>query len=109
MISALVMFGAIMLNAGYTMGRGAYPFWLDSGNRFQMILSWFFNVPSGWILLLGSGPFLFNIYTESINKIFNNQRFGIQGKENIILRVKAVASLIALGITVLLVIYSTGF
>ena len=108
MMSAIVMFGAVILNAGYVMGSGTYPFWLRPINSFQLIVSWLLNVPSGWILLLGSGPFLYRVYTESERKIFHNQRFGINGKVNTILRVKSVASLIVLGIMVLMVLYSIG-
>ena len=107
-ISGLVIFGAINLNAGYVMGSGFYPFWLQQGNRFHMLLSWFLNVPSGWILLFGSWPVLLNIGTESYNKIYTNERFGIHGRENVILRVKLIASTIALGTTGALVLYSTG-
>jgi hypothetical protein len=108
MMSALVIFGAIILNAGYTMGSGVDPFWLYPGNRFQFILSCFFNVPSGWILLLGSGPFLFNAYKESTNKIFDNERFGKRGKANTILYMKGLTSLTALVVMAIVVFYSTG-
>jgi hypothetical protein len=108
MMSALVMFSAMILNAGYLMGSGAYPFWLYTRSKSLSILSWFFNVPSGWILLLGSGPFLYNVHAESTRKIWNNKRFGMNSKENIILYAKSVASLIALGIAGLLVLYTTG-
>jgi hypothetical protein len=108
MMSVLVIFGAIMVNSGYVLGSGTSPFWLHPNNRLQLILSWFLNVPSGWILLLGSTPFLLNVYTESTKKIYDNKRFGIEGKENIVFYAKYIASLIILGITGLAVLYSTG-
>jgi hypothetical protein len=72
------------------------------------MIGWFLNVPSGWIFLLGSGPYLFAIYVNSTKKITANKRFGIEGKENIALYVKSLASLIALGFIGLLVLYLTG-
>jgi hypothetical protein len=48
------------------------------------------------------------VYTESTSKIYINKRYGIGGKENIILYMKFITSLIALGVTGLVVIYSTG-
>jgi hypothetical protein len=38
-------------------------------------LSWFFNVPSGWLAALGSGPFLAEALRESVE----NLRSGIGG------------------------------
>ena len=109
MMTGLVILGATTLNAGYIMASGTPPYWLNSINSFQFMLSWFFNVPSGWILLLGSSPFLYRIYADSIKKVYNNKRFGIEGKINIILYAKHVASLIALTIITTIVLYATGF
>jgi hypothetical protein len=38
-------------------------------------LSWFFNVPSGWLVAIGSGPFLFGVIQESLEKL----RLGFRG------------------------------
>lgn len=58
MMSMVVLLGAICVNAGYVMGSGKYPFWLAPENTLSKIAGYFLNVPSGWILLLGSSPFL---------------------------------------------------
>jgi hypothetical protein len=65
MMSLVVLLCAAVFNAGYVMGSGTYPFWLRPQSGMWRVLGWFLNVPSGWILLLGSGPFLFEIYTEN--------------------------------------------
>jgi len=108
LMSFTVLLCAAVFNAGYIMGSGDYPFWLRPGNGMKRMLGWVLNVPSGWIFLLGSGPFLFEIYTENTKKIIANKRFGIDGKENIVLYVKSLASLVALGFTGLIVLYLTG-
>ena len=108
LISLVVLLCAAVFNAGYVMGSGHYPFWLRSENGLIRILRWFLNVPSGWILLLGSGPFLFEVYTENTRKITANKRFGVNKEENIVLYVKSIASLVALGFTGLIVLYLAG-
>jgi hypothetical protein len=64
----------IALNAGYTMGSGKDPFWIRPGNAAERILSWFFNVPSGWIVAVGAAPFFVEVLQESLEKL----RFGIE-------------------------------
>jgi hypothetical protein len=108
LMSFTVLLCAAAFNAGYVMGSGRAPFWLRSGNGFRRIAGWFLNVPSGWILLLGTGPFLLEIYSGSMKKITANKRFGIEGKENAALYVKSLASLAAIGIIGLLVLYLMG-
>jgi hypothetical protein len=108
LMSFTVLLCAVVFNAGYVMGNGNSPFWLRSGNSLRRIAGWFLNVPSGWILLLGSGPFLFEVYSGSMKKITANKRFGVNGEENIILYAKAIASLIAMTFIGLIVLYLTG-
>jgi hypothetical protein len=103
-----VLLCTAVFNAGYVMGSGRYPFWLRSENGFRRIAGWLLNVPSGWILLLGSGPFLFEVYSGSMKKITTNKRFGIEGNGNIVLYVKSIASLAALVFVGLTVLYLTG-
>ena len=107
-MSFIVLLCAAVFNAGYVMGSGRYPFWLRSGSGLSRSLGWFLNVPSGWILLLGSGPFLFEIYRECSKKINTNKRFGVNEEENIVLYIKSIASLVALGLIGLIVLYLTG-
>jgi hypothetical protein len=109
LMSFIVLLCASVFNAGYVMGSGGEsPFWLRPENGMRGLLGWFLNVPSGWILLLGSGPFLFEIYTKNTKKITANKRFGINEKENAVLYVKSLASLVALGFIGLMVLYLTG-
>jgi hypothetical protein len=108
LMSFIVLLCAAVFNAGYVMGNGHNPFWLRPENGFRRIAGWFLNVPSGWILLLGSGPFLLEIYSNSMKKITANKRFGVNEKENIVLYVKAITSLVALGFIGLIVLYLTG-
>ena len=110
LMSFTVLLCAAMFNAGYVMGSGGgkNPFWLRPENGLRRMVGWFLNVPSGWIFLLGSGPFLFEVYSDSMKKITANKRFGIEGKENTALYVKSLASLAAMGIIGLLMLYLTG-
>jgi hypothetical protein len=64
-----VLLCATVLNAGYMMGSGKDPFWLRPGNAGERMLSWFFNVPSGWIVAVGAGPFLVEVFWESVEKL----------------------------------------
>ena len=57
-MSMVLLLCAVALNSGYIMGSGEAPFWIRPGNSGERVLSWFFNVPSGWLVALGSGPFL---------------------------------------------------
>ena len=107
LMSSIVLLCAAVFNAGHVMGNGHYPFWLRSGSGLSRTLGWFLNVPSGWILLLGSGPFLFEIYTGCSKKITSNKRFGVNEEENIVLYVKSIASLVVLGFIGLMVLYLT--
>jgi hypothetical protein len=73
-MSMVLLLCVATLNAGYMMGSGKDPFWIRPGNAGERILSWFFNVPSGWIIAAGAGPFLGEIFWESVEKL----RFGIE-------------------------------
>ena len=79
------------LNAGYMMGSGKDPFWLRPENTGERILSWFFNVPSGWLVAIGSGPFLVEVLLESIEKL----RMGIE-KDFALSFLKATGAAVAL-------------
>jgi hypothetical protein len=68
-MSMVLLLCAVTLNAGYVMGSGKDPFWLRPGNAAERILSWFFNVPSGWIVAVGAGPFLGEMLWESVEKL----------------------------------------
>ena len=68
-MSMVLLLCVATLNAGYMMGSGKEPFWLRPGNAGERILSWFFNVPSGWIVALGAGPFLGEVFWESVAKL----------------------------------------
>jgi hypothetical protein len=68
-MSMILLLCVVALNAGYVMGSGKDPFWIRPGNSGERLLSWFFNVPSGWLAALGSCPFLIEILRESIEKI----------------------------------------
>jgi hypothetical protein len=103
-----VLLCAAVFNAGYVMGSGHTPFWLRPENGLRRMIGWFLNVPSGWILLLGSAPFLFDVYSGSMKKIIANKRFGIEGKENIALYAKSIASLAAMGVIGVLALYLIG-
>jgi hypothetical protein len=79
------------LNAGYTMGSGKDPFWIRPGNSGERILSWFFNVPSGWLVAVGTSPFFVEVLQESLEKL----RFGIE-KDIVLPTVKAAGAAVAL-------------
>jgi hypothetical protein len=66
LMSFTVLLCAAVFNAGYVMGSGGgkNPFWLRPENGLRRMMGWFLNVPSGWIFLLGSGPFLFEDYRQ---------------------------------------------
>jgi hypothetical protein len=68
-MSMVLLLCVAMLNAGYMMGSGKDPFWLRPGNAGERILSWFFNVPSGWIVAVGATPFLGEMFRESVEKL----------------------------------------
>jgi hypothetical protein len=89
--SMTLLLCAVSLNAGYVMGSGKEPFWLSPGSTGERVLSWFFNVPSGWIVVIGSGPFLAEVFWDSIEKL----RFGIE-KNAVILILKATGAAVAL-------------
>ena len=111
MMTPLVLFGAAVFNAGYMMGSGNPPFWIRAERTgLVQVLGWFLNVPSGWILLLGSAPFLFKIYIDCSREIFNRERFGeiIHFQKKFLLYAKAAASLLALAFIGLIVLYFTG-
>jgi hypothetical protein len=109
LMSFIVLLCAAVFNAGYVLGSGGEaPFWLRPGSGQRWVMGWILNVPAGWILLLGSGPFLREIYSDSMKKITANKRFGINEEENIMLYVKSIASLVAMVFTGLIVLYLTG-
>jgi hypothetical protein len=89
--SMTLMLCVIALNAGYTMGSGKDPFWIRPENAAERILSWFFNVPSGWLVAVGACPFLGEMFLDSIEKL----RFGI-GKDIVLPLLKAAEAAIAL-------------
>ena len=95
MMSMVVLLGAICVNAGYVMGNGKYPFWLAPENTLSKIAGYFLNVPSGWILLLGSSPFLLKSFFESASIIKRNSRLGITEKKGRLV-MKAIGSFISL-------------
>lgn len=95
MMSMVVLLGAICVNAGYVMGSGKYPFWLAPEKTLSKIAGYFLNVPSGWILLLGSSPFLLKSFFESASIIKRNSRLGINKKKGG-LAMKAIGSFISL-------------
>jgi hypothetical protein len=90
-LSMTLLLCAVTMNAGYMMGSGKDPFWIRPGNSGERILSWFFNVPSGWLVLLGSGPFLVETLQESIEKL----RFGIE-RDIVLPILKAAGTAVAL-------------
>lgn len=95
MMSMVVLLGAICVNAGYVMGSGKYPFWLAPENTLSKIAGYFLNVPSGWILLLGSSPFLLKNFFESASALKRNSRLGINKKKGRLV-MKAIGSFISL-------------
>ncbi len=95
LLSMMVVLCSVVLNAGYVMGSGKYPFWLNPSNSYEQIISWFLNVPAGWIFLLGSSPFLAEVFFSSLKAI----RLGMGRKDLLI--IKAISALIALLLVVL--------
>ena len=87
-MSMTVVLCSVVLNAGYVMGSGKYPFWLNPGNSFEEICSWFFNVPTGWIFLLGCSPFFLEVLLASVKQL----RYGTEKKKILQLTLKAIAS-----------------
>jgi hypothetical protein len=71
-LALLVTLCAGILSAGYVIGSGKDPFWLKPDNAFERVVSWFLNVPAGWIFLLGCAPFFF----DSLQSSIRNLRFG---------------------------------
>jgi hypothetical protein len=78
-MSLLVTLCAGILGAGYVMGSGKDPFWLKPENGAERLLSWFFNVPSGWIFLVGSAPFLWETFHRSLRDL----SFGWSGRRGV--------------------------
>jgi hypothetical protein len=78
-------------SAGYMLGSGKDPFWLRPGNAGERVLSWFFNVPSGWIVAVGAAPFLGEVFWESVEKL----RLG-GGQNMLLLLLKVAGSAFAL-------------
>jgi hypothetical protein len=74
-VGMVVLLCAVVLNVGYTMGSGKDPFWVHPDNSWERTLSWFFNVPSGWLVAIGSGPFLVGVLRDSLETL----RLGIGG------------------------------
>ena len=89
--SMTLMLCVIALNAGYMMGNGRDPFWLRPANTGERILGWFFNAPSGWLVVVGSAPFFFEILRESVEKLY----MGIE-KNFPLLLLKAAMAFVAL-------------
>jgi hypothetical protein len=89
--SMTLMLCVIALNAGYSMGSGKDPFWIRRGNSVVRILSWFFNVPSGWLVVIGTGPFFVEVLQESFEKL----RFGID-KDSALPFLKATGAFVSL-------------
>lgn len=87
MMSTLVLLCGITMNTGYVMGCGKYPFWLKPENGLHRVLGWFLNVPSGWIFLLGTGPFLFDSLVRNMKAIAARKRLGLaEGNPALFLR-----------------------
>lgn len=107
MVSLIVLLGAICVNAGYVMGSGRFPFWLSSpSGTLERISGYFLNVPSGWILLIGSTPFFFEQLLRSSRTLKSNARLGItEGKGKLVM--KCVLSLLFLSLGVILVAISS--
>ena len=92
MVSLVVLFGAVCVNAGYVMGSGKYPFWLTPQEGILKVAGYFLNVPSGWILLIGCSPFLLKNLTSALAASQRNTRLGIK-KGNGGLALQALGSL----------------
>lgn len=104
LMSCVVVLCAVVLNAGFVMGSGQFPFWLKPANGLQQVMGWFLNVPSGWILLLGTSPFLVEIILGNVKKISVNKRLGLT-KENPRLVFKSIGSFAAL-LFILVIVFS---
>lgn len=103
LMSLVVLLCAVALTAGYMMGSGRYPFWFEPETDLQRMVSWVLNVPSGWILLMGSGPFLAEIFWSSAKRLSADKYLGLT-YGNIIMVLKAAGSLTALMIILFLVL-----
>ena len=103
MLSLVVLFGAVCVNAGYVMGSGKYPFWLTPQEGLMKVAGYFLNVPSGWILLIGCSPFLLNNFTSAMAASKRNARLGVKGN-NGVLALQAMGALMAFILILLLVI-----
>ena len=102
-LSMVVLFGAVCVNAGYVIGSGQSPFWLTPKEGLSKVLSYFLNVPSGWILLIGSAPFLFQNFKDARATLRRNTRLGItEGKGDLTLR--AMGSFVLLVLILLMVL-----
>ena len=103
MLSMVVLFGAVCVNAGYVMGSGKYPFWLTPQEGLLKVAGYFLNVPSGWIFLIGCSPFLLKNFTNSVAESKRNARLGVKGG-NGALALQAMVSLVIFVLILLLVI-----
>ena len=97
-LSVVVLLCCISVNAGYVMGSGKIPFWLQPSNKLEEIAGYFLNVPSGWILALCSSPFFLDVLFSSLKSIQANQRMGVKGLngENGNLALKAIGASLSL-------------
>ena len=103
MLSLVVLFGAVCVNAGYIMGSGKYPFWLTPQEGLLKVAGYFLNVPSGWILFIGCSPFLLKNFTDAMAISKRNARLGIRsGKGPLVFQ--AVGSLILFALVVILIL-----
>jgi hypothetical protein len=101
--SLLVVLCSGVLSAGYVMGGGKHPFWLNPENSFERVSGWFLNVPAGWIFLLGSTPFLFERFWDSLESLRTGSgRIGAW--EGAILAAKAACAFCALVFAFLVVL-----
>ena len=90
-MSMILLLCAVVLNVGYTMGSGKEPFWVRPDNSWERMLSWFFNVPSGWLVAIGSGPLLVGVLRDSLEKL----RLGVGG-DIALLMFKVVGAIVGL-------------
>ena len=105
MLSLVVLFGAVCVNAGYVMGSGKYPFWLTPQEGLMKVAGYFLNVPSGWILLIGCSPFLLNNFQSAMAASKRNARLGVK-TGNGALALQAMGSLV-LFVIILLLVFAT--
>ena len=109
LMSPVVLLGAMTFSAGYVMGSGNYPFWVQPKNAIHVVLGWVLNAPAGWILLLACSPFIYEIYGKCVREIRDNRRFGQPvSRDTFILYAKIVACLGALGLLAIVMLYLTG-